>query len=136
MAKKSRPDVIRKISAWGIVLWVVNYPNRWNRSKDIVIFYYYFVTQCCLPDLYDLRINTCRVSEKLKILLFTQLSLLSNVGNWVSWSFSPVNFFWLPGDKIIRTQAEGEREEIKCLFAIRGSSLSDEILDLQIMSIG
>jgi len=27
MAKKSLPDVIRKIGAWGIILWVVNYSS-------------------------------------------------------------------------------------------------------------
>ena len=31
--KKSLPDVIRKIDAWGIVLLVANYPNRWESLK-------------------------------------------------------------------------------------------------------
>ena len=33
MAKKSLPDVIRKIGTWGIVLWVATYTNRWESYR-------------------------------------------------------------------------------------------------------
>jgi len=47
MAKKSLPDVIRKIGARGIVLWVVNYTNRWESLRG-QNFFVSLVTQCDL----------------------------------------------------------------------------------------
>ena len=34
MSKKFLPDVIPKIGSRGIVLWVANYPNRWESLKE------------------------------------------------------------------------------------------------------
>ena len=38
MVKKSLPDVMKKIGAWGIVLWVANYQNRWESLKGQNLF--------------------------------------------------------------------------------------------------
>jgi len=39
MAKKFLPDVIAKIGAWEIDLWVANYPNRWESLKELNFFF-------------------------------------------------------------------------------------------------
>ena len=81
MAKKSLPDVIRKIGARGIVLWVVNYPNRWESLKGQNFFLFFCNT---------VSIATSVTILKLKLILsryFMESVELTVVYNGVSASY-------------------------------------------------